>query len=1001
MNKRSIWRTLQKSIILSLIFLLASEPVWVAAKPLQADPKQEAIDSLTASGDVYLTNVAETLSLSTGLMNSVSAIQSTPLSQISESAIAQTRADALKAAEASAVALGSVDDVATSIESLGSNLPSAIDPLQIASEGLPQQLHDALVQQAGLTSADVDAISGGMDDMLLARQGMDTSGMPAEIAAQLTQAGFTQAEIDQIATVAGTRGLADPSLTTSLAQFRASQDEWANTRTQMLILNMQLMGYQIGVRQANGVEPRAATEAELQEIAQDELRLLVHVAHLQELWGSDPNLEIGEGDWWFIEHYAGRAVERLDALVIESQNRALIADLFVLQEMKLLALSARNGDANYVKAELDGLGEVLSYLVGDRTFISRQRDELKGFAYVAARLASHPKLREHIQWSVDQKTTSGAAKLARLRMDAIGVQNLAPQFGVIAEQNEANNIKTLLFMAGLPYFDQLSADITQAAISIISQVTPENVVIWITAILTGDTDNPALIAANVGFSLIPIFGAIPDIYSLVADPSIFVKALSVFGIVGSLGDLVALIPFMQGIGGASFLADASVAVIKALFKNADTVFQAMLNGLKLTEAFDVLIDFLKVTGHYIGDSIGHNLEEAIQFLESLFTGGFKLWDNFVAFVKRVGAETLLIMGFDKGSLLVGRILSLGIDLSDDALLALKQVADDLTAAGVDLSDEAAEGLGRAAKSLGGTEVQRLISSLGNPELVKKVLTSYKRFDDATLVATGKLAQKVNSDDFVALLTKYASNPDDLTHVKSVFNGLEKVIANPKYKAQAIDLAKSASEVDIPKLGKYFDEISSIDLALVEIRQGFEASKIAQTENVNIYIAGRLADTPEEKLFRENVAYEANYILSLYKDGNTPLPEWARQFDNEAIFAANNVTRHDFLEFVAQYETSAYYQVAKGYNIEWYQVKVSTGELEVDAFIEGIGQNEVQIQTFKDFLVPAFDVPKADIYNEKKYLPWMEDRQTSIPWANVPAGSIKFGADGSILHELLP
>ncbi|MCI0551872.1 MAG: hypothetical protein L0287_13030, partial [Anaerolineae bacterium] len=543
-----------------------------------------------------------------------------------------TRADALKAAESSAIALGSIDDLADSIESIGSNLPVAFDPFQRASEGLPQQLHDDLIQQAGLTSADVDAISGGMDDILLARQNMAANGMPAEIAAQLSQAGFSQTEIDQIATVVGSRGLANTTLTTSLAQFRASQDEWADVRTHMLILNIQLMGYQIGTRQANGIEPRAVTDAELQEIAQDELRLLVHVAHLQELWGTDLNLNIGEGDWWFIEHYAGRAAERLDGLVIESQNRGLAPDLFVLQEMRLLALSAKNGDVDYVKAELDGLGQVLSHLVGDATFISRQRDELRGFSYVAARIASHPKLRERVAWPVAEEAKSGAAKNARLHMDMMGVENLAPLSGVIAEQNEANNIKTLLFMAGLPFFGQLSADIMAAATSIMSQVTPENYVIWVTAILTGDTDNPALIAANVGFSLIPVLGAVPDIYSLVVDPSIFVKALSVFGIIGSLGDLVALLPFMQGVGGASFLADAAVAVIKALFKNADIVFKAVLNGLKLTDAFNVIIDFLKVTGHYVGSSIGDSLDEVIQFLSDLFTGGFQLWDNFVEFV---------------------------------------------------------------------------------------------------------------------------------------------------------------------------------------------------------------------------------------------------------------------------------------------------------------------------------------------------------------------------------
>ena len=800
MTKRRRWETVYKAVLLVLVILLASEPLLVAAQPREVNAQQQAIDSFTASGDVYLTHVAETLSLSAGLVNSVSAIQNTPLTQLSENAVSQTRASALQAAESSAIALGSIDDLATSIESLGGNLPAAFDPFQRAAEGLPQQLHDDLAQEAGLTSADVDTISTGMDDILLARQDMATNGMPAGIAAQLSQAGFSQTEIDQLATVAGTRGLADTTLTTSLAQFRASQDEWADVRTQMLILNIQLLGYQIGVRQASGIEPRAVTDAELQEIAQDELRLLVHVAHLQALWGSDPNLNVGEGDWWFIEHYAGRAAERLEALIIETQNRGLVQDLFVLQEMKLLALTAKHGDAEYVKAELDGLGQVLSFLVGDATFIARQRDELNGFSYVAARFVSHPTLRESVQWPVAQEATLGTAKYASLRMDTMGVENLAPLSGVIAEQNEANNTKTLLFIAGLPFFGQLSADIVAAATSIMSQVTPENYVIWVTAILTGDTDNPVLIAANIGFSLIPVLGAIPDIYSLVVDPSIFVKALSVFGIIGSLGDLIALIPFMQGIGGASFLGDAAAAVIKALFRNADIVFKAVLNGLKLTDAFNVILDFLRVTSHYVGSSIGYTLDEAIQFLQNLFTGGLNLWNNFVTFVRRVGAGTLLLMGFDEGSDLVGAILRRGGSLSDEALRMVDNIGDDMFKAGIELSDEAKDGVGVLAKNVDPEEalgfsdelmalcgaigygrstakMARLALASSSSDCVNQVVQIIGEMDEVAQQGLNKLCKSIGGDNMAALAKKY-SGTDELANAFK--KTLSLVASDPKF-----------------------------------------------------------------------------------------------------------------------------------------------------------------------------------------------------------------------------
>ena len=140
---------------------------------------------------------------------------------------------------------------------------------------------------------------------------------PANVQADLISFGFTQAQIDQISLAVSQRGLSNNGLTTKLDQFRATQDELADTRSGMLVLAVQLLGYQIAIRQANGITPTAITDADMQELAQDELRLLVHAAHLNAMWGSDPSTEVGEGDWWFIEHYAGRASERLQALTIE------------------------------------------------------------------------------------------------------------------------------------------------------------------------------------------------------------------------------------------------------------------------------------------------------------------------------------------------------------------------------------------------------------------------------------------------------------------------------------------------------------------------------------------------------------------------------------------------------------------------------------------------------------------------------------------------------------
>jgi len=236
--------------------------------------------------------------------------------------------------------------------------------------------------------------------------------------------------------------------------------------------------------------------------------------------------------------------------------------------------------------------------------------------------------------------------------------------------------------------------------------------------------------------------------------------------IGSLGDLIGLLPFMQGVGGASFLADAAAAVMKALFKNADTVFKAVLNGLKLTDAFNVIIDFLKVTGNYIGSSIGNSLSEAVQFLQNLFTGGFKLWDNFVAFVKRVGMARLLSWGFDESSLLVGGIIRRGSSLSDEAVRAVDKIGDELFAAGIKLSDDAADGLALAAKSLNSRELQIFTDALrqNGPEHLETILTAYKNFGSQTRTGAEKIAQKLGGENFAQLMSKFATNNGDADQV---------------------------------------------------------------------------------------------------------------------------------------------------------------------------------------------------------------------------------------------
>jgi hypothetical protein len=213
--------------------------------------------------------------------------------------------------------------------------------------------------------------------------------------------------------------------------------------------------------------------------------------------------------------------------------------------------------------------------------------------------------------------------------------------------------------------------------------------------------------ANVILSLIPVLGILPSLVALVTNPSIFVKALSLIAIVGNLGDLLELIPGLQEIGAASFLGDAASSVMKVLFESANSAFRAVLDALELGEAFDVILDMLKVVGERLGSALGEGLEALINAIKDLFEGGAKLWESFVAFVQRVGTDLLLKMGFDEGSAFVGRMLRAGESLTDESILAADRLGDKLAEAGVELSDDAVKGTADAERILGESETEEL------------------------------------------------------------------------------------------------------------------------------------------------------------------------------------------------------------------------------------------------------------------------------------------------------
>lgn len=774
-------RRLRDALLLFLTALLVSQPLTVSAYSMHS-PEQEAVDAVVDAGEAYINYVGGAMIHSASSVKRIDSINSSSIESLSEGALIQARQDLWDLASSLSLAIGGVTGVSHSVSQLGLPAIKALDVESEAQAGLPEETRSDLVTKTGLSVAQTDGIEAELANRAQRRFELTTAGLPAENVAQLSDAGFTAAEIAEVESALRSWGVVDSSLSTSLEQFDAARDEFAAGRSQALVAYVQLLGKQILVRQANGIEPRAVTQEELDSLAQDELRLLIHAVHLQELWGDDPRLEIGEGDWWFIERYATRSAERLEEIILDSQNRGLVTELLFILHFATLAETARAGDPYYVKNELDSLVTLLSLETDAQGFVANESLQMRGTAKLAAGLASIRPIREHIDWSLERNVVVDHVHAIRGRMDSAEALASVPQAGSIEELDETNNSKLYLFAAGLEFWGQLEVDILLVALDILEFINDGSMLAWIEAILTGDTETPAQFTVSVLFGLIPILGSIQDIITLVIEPGIFIKALAIVGIIGGLGELLALIG-LEPAAGAAFLGNAASKVMKGLFKLADEFAQFVLNSLKLKQAFNVILEFLEVAFRGVSN-LGGSLDEVIDFVRKLLTGDFKLWDNFIAFSRRVGADTLVKMGFDEGGDLVGRILRQGADLSDEALRAVDDVGDALATTGARLGDDAADGLGFVATNLDETGTKRFVDAIGgacgiaaipslklakaappmtcDPDRVEYILGFVgEGLDDVAKDGFRKVAGNLDPREIGRLFVKYGDSPEIL------------------------------------------------------------------------------------------------------------------------------------------------------------------------------------------------------------------------------------------------
>lgn len=101
------------------------------------------------------------------------------------------------------------------------------------------------------------------------------------------------------------------------------------------------------------------------------------------------------------------------------------------------------------------------------------------------------------------------------------------------------------------------------------------------------------------------------------------------------------------------------------------------------------------------------------------------------------------------------------------------------------------------------------------------------------------------------------------------------------------------------------------------------------------------------------------------------------------------------------------EIGETYGLDWYQVKVSSGKPEVDAFIpqsQWAKLNETQQTALRELVGHTFELPTADV-DFYQFLPrpgeeWKIPVSGVNPKTTVPRGSVGFLSGGTVEHSLL-
>lgn len=830
-----------RTILLVLALLIVTQPMLVASQLAPATPRPQITHALTDSAERYINSLSAVSRLSTALIAPIEAIRTAPPDQLTDTFVAQTRQLALDLAVQAATAIGATDDFAAAVAELGDTLPPAINIEQTVAAGLPAETRQDFIQIAGLSATQVDALNQGLEDLVADRLAIASDGLPAETVQALRDAGFSQGDIDTIAQSIAGQGIADTTATTRLDQFRATKWELGNLRSRALIMATQMLVPQVAARQAQQVAPQPVAQDDLTQLADDQLRLLTHIKALQAAWGSDPSLDRGEGHWWFIERYAQRAGERIDQIILTAQNPAFTVDAYIVHQLQTLAITARAGDPASVKGRLDNLAKLLTYQLGKPTVLTPQA---RGIVAPTASPASA--LRDVVMAPVDVAARAQVVAVANTRL-----AHISPG-GAIVELHEGNNTLGFAFphiaKAGYPLDPEVTAAIEANFDR--SDEPMDGAWQWFWGIVTGETDNWTMLTLNFVLGVIPVIGVIPDLATLATSNNLFLKALAVVGIIGSLGDILALVPGLQPVGASAAMADGLAGGFKALYRIAATkdIVDVLNHLTSFDSAFKIATGLIEATGKLFIKELNEIIRTGGNIVEFL-KGAWRSFDGLVKLLKTPGR--LVRVGVTVGGLLAGQLEAAGKAISDGLAETVIRVFDDIFENPAAKNDEVLDGLSDAVEIFGEQKTRLAFASC---------------FSGALEAVTSKTPH-------VAKLTLRAAPVNLCEQATTVLKALSE-------QAQAGLGRKGITAADIDTfLVKYGDYAEEVGQRLNKLPKGEDASRLVKDIikayddgiAINLSYIGKLdfnsgSLTDFELNTAKNLVNEGGEILGLGDDG---------------------------------------------------------------------------------------------------------------------------------------